>query len=72
MRTLVAEKTKTNPLGSGRNPRAGQAADIRITIRLTANEHARYTAAATAAGKPLAEWLRGAAEAQLAKKARRS
>lgn len=68
---MMARATKRNPLGSGRLPRADKPADQRVTIRLTADEHARYTAAAGTAGKTLAEWLRAAAEAMLARKGRK-
>jgi len=74
MQTDVRERTKRNPFGAGRDPRAEKPADTRITIRLTDDEHQRYAAAAETAGKSLAEWLRSAAEAMLsrAKKGRRS
>lgn len=64
-------KTKSNPLGAGRNPRAGEPATERVTLRLTEAEHASYTAAAVDAGKPLVAWVRDACEAQLKRKARR-
>lgn len=74
MRALVALKTKTNPLGSGRNPRAGKPAST-ITIRLTDDERASYQAAAAEAGQTLGEWIRSACAASLtltAKKGRKS
>ncbi len=61
-------KTKSNPLGAGRNPRAGEAATIRIALRLTPKEHAAYLAAAKDAGMSIGEWLRAAAEARLPKR----
>lgn len=68
---MAALKTPTNLQGRGRNPRAGEAAAIRCTIRLTADEHARFTAAAEAAGKDLAAWIREAAEKRLGKAGRK-
>jgi hypothetical protein len=65
MTTAVAKKTDDNPTGVGRNPRGSAAADTRVTIRLTDEEHARYTAAADTAGITLGQWLRAAAEAQI-------
>lgn len=67
----VAKVTKKNPLGAGRLPRAEKPADQRVTIRLTAEEYARFSAAAGAASMTLAEWLRAAAEATLTRKGRR-
>jgi len=61
-RRMAAQKTPTNEQGRGRNPRAGKAATIRCTIRLTADEHTRFQAAAEAAEKDLAAWIRDAAE----------
>lgn len=75
MRTQVAEKTKTNPLGSGRLPRASVPADHKITIRLTDDERTAYQAAASAADQTLGEWIRAACAARLgrsAKKGRKS
>lgn len=54
----VAEKTSDNPSGVGRNPRAGEAAEQRITIRVTAAERATFAEAARKAGRSLADWLR--------------
>lgn len=69
--SVSPEKTATNPLGAGRNPRAGKPATVKVTIRLTETEHASYQAAATAEGLSLGEWLRAAAGARLPKPKRR-
>lgn len=69
--TLAAvspEKSKTNPLGAGRNPRAGEAATASLTVRLTSTERASYQDAAIAAGMKLGDWVRAACEAQLPKR----
>ncbi len=58
-------KTKTNPLGAGRNPRAGEPADYRLTIRLTVAERAAYQLAAAAAELTLTEWVRAACAAMM-------
>lgn len=63
-------RTKRNPLGAGRAPRAGAAASQKLTIRVTDAERARYAAAAEAAGQTLGEWLRAAAEDKLKRKRR--
>lgn len=65
---MSPQKTRRNPLGAGRNPRAGEPANARITLRLTEAEHASYTAAAQAAGMPLVVWVRDACEARLPKR----
>lgn len=50
------------PAPVGRPARAESAASIRVTIRLTEQESARYEQAAKDAGLSLSDWLRGAAE----------
>lgn len=61
----VAEKTKKNPLGAGRNPRAASAAEHRVTIRITDEERAAFQAAADETEVPLGEWVRRACTAAL-------
>ncbi len=60
-------RTKRNPLGSGRHPRADKPADTRVTIRLTADEHKRYSAAADTADQKLGVWMRACCELQHAR-----
>ncbi len=67
---MSPEKTKTNPLGAGRNPRADKAAANKVTVRLTDAELATYQRAATGAGLSLADWIRAACVARLARKAK--
>lgn len=43
---------------SGRPPRAGAAADVVLSLRLTEAERNRYKQAARAAGVAVAEWAR--------------
>jgi hypothetical protein len=64
------EKTKSNPLGAGRNPRAGEAA-APFTLKLTAKEKATYQAAAELEKLSLASWIRAACEARLPKRKKR-
>lgn len=54
---MSPEKTKTNPLGAGRNPRAGEAS-INVTIRLAPTERDAYRHAAERAGITLSDWIR--------------
>ena len=61
---MAPAKTKTNPLGSGRNPRKGEASS-NVTIRLAPVELDTYRAAAVAADLTLGEWIRAACEAWL-------
>lgn len=69
--SMSPEKTKRNPLGSGRHPRvAGEVADERITMRLTASERTAYEAAAVSAGVTLGEWIRDTCNAHLKRKRR--
>ncbi|MGE3460087.1 MAG: hypothetical protein AB7O24_33560 [Kofleriaceae bacterium] len=63
-------RTKSNPLGAGRNPRAGEAATERVVVRLTASERAAYQAAAERDGLTLAEWIRASCEARLPRRKR--
>jgi predicted HicB family RNase H-like nuclease len=65
MFNAVAKKTEDNPTGVGRNPRGTTAALKRLTIRVTPDEIARYTAAAKATSLSVAEWIRAACEAAL-------
>jgi len=68
---MSPEKTKRNPLGSGRHPRvAGEVADERITMRLTASERTAYEAAAVVAGVTLGEWIRDTCNERLKRKRR--
>ena len=62
---MAALKTKTNPLGSGRNPRAGKAATKIIGLRVTDAERAAFQAAAEAAAVSLGEWIRTTCAAAL-------
>ncbi len=57
---MSPEKTKTNPLGSGRNPRIAGEQSSPTAIRLTPSERERYAEAAAAAGLSLGEWIRAA------------
>jgi hypothetical protein len=68
---MSPEKTKSNPLGAGRNPRAGAAANEKLTIRLTTKERADYELAAGREDVSLGEWIRAACAAQLKRKVRR-
>ncbi len=70
LEAMSPAKTKTNPLGAGRNPRADKPATHRVTIRLTPAEAKTYEAAAASEGITLAEWFRAAAVAR-ARKAKR-
>ncbi|MFN0248113.1 MAG: hypothetical protein ACKV2T_14580 [Kofleriaceae bacterium] len=67
---MSPKKTKSNPLGAGRNPRAGEPAKP-FTFNLTTSERTRYQAAADADSKTLGEWIRAACEAQLSRASRR-
>lgn len=67
---VVRPKTKSNPLGAGRNPRAGGAATNKVTIRLTDAELATYRAAAEGSELSLTDWIRAACEARLPKRKR--
>jgi hypothetical protein len=67
---VVRPKTKSNPLGAGRSPRAGGAASAHVAVRLTMDEHQRWKAAAAASDLSLAEWIRAACEARLPKRKR--
>lgn len=68
---MSPEKTKRNPLGSGRHSRvAGEVADERITLRLTTSERTAYEAAAEAASVTLGEWIRDTCNAHLKRKRR--
>jgi hypothetical protein len=58
-------KTKTNPRGAGRSPRASAAAANKVTIRLTDAEHAAYRDAASLADMTLGDWIRSCCEARL-------
>jgi hypothetical protein len=50
------EPPADEPAPMGRPPRAGVAAERRVTIRLTEEEHALWTE--RAGDKPLGQWLR--------------
>jgi len=67
MPAVSPEKTKTNPLGAGRNPRAGKPAVARVVVRLTDAELVAYQAAAKRDDLSLAVWIRAACEARLPK-----
>ncbi len=69
--TVSPEKSKTNPLGAGRNPRAGEAATAKITIRLTPTEHAAYLVAAACEEFTLGDWIRAACASRLPKPTKR-
>jgi hypothetical protein len=61
----MKKPTHEEPAKIGRPARAGAAANIRIAIRVTEDEHARWSAAAKAEGaRNLVAWLRAAAEAR--------
>lgn len=64
---VVHAPTRRNPLGAGRNPRAG-APSTTFALRLADDERKRYQAAADAAELTLAEWIRAACEARLNKR----
>lgn len=49
----------------GRKPRAGSPTTERVTVRLTATEHAAWQAAATVAGVTVPEWIRSVADEAL-------
>lgn len=57
---MAAMKSKRNPLGAGRSPRAGEAAAHKVTIRLTDSERVAYRAAAEAQGVTVGDWIRAA------------
>lgn len=65
---MAAQKTKTNPLGAGRPPRAGKPTTQRLSMRLTDDELDAYTAAAAEAGIAVVEWIRRACAAALPRK----
>lgn len=60
---------KPNPVG--RPPRGKKPASIRVTIRLTGPESARYEASAKREGLSLGEWMRAASELAYARGATR-
>lgn len=62
---VAPARTKSNPLGIGRNPRAREAAKINITFRLTPTESVAYRAAAEVEGLTLGDWIRAACESRL-------
>lgn len=62
-------RTKSNPRGAGRSPRAGEPSAV-LALRLTASERARYQVAADAAGQTLSDWIRAACEARLPRRKR--
>ena len=55
------------PKRLGRPPRAGKASLVRVEIRLTAAEHQAWIAAATRESMSLSEWIRLAAECEIAR-----
>lgn len=67
---MAALKTKTNPLGSGRTPRAGEASTKIIGVRVTDAERVAFQAAADAAAVSLGEWVRRVCAAAAGKASR--
>ncbi len=71
LRWMARRQRRAGTVGLvGRKRRADVLAERMLTFRATDDEHARYKAAAEAAGLSLGEWLRAAAEAQLKRKRR--
>lgn len=64
MNNMAAKKTKTNPTGAGRYPRAGEPAKP-FTLNLTAAERAAFQIAADKAEQTLGDWIRACCAASL-------